>query len=101
MALSPSSDGLSRFVAARPRLFGVAYRILGSAAEAEDVVQDVWVRWQTTDRGPVQNPAAFLITATTRLALNVLQSARSRRETSVGEWLHEPVDARADPTREA
>ena len=94
-------DGLRPFLAVRPRLFGVAYRILGSAAEAEDLVQDVWVRWQTTDRRPVQNPAAFLITATTRLALNVLQSARSRRETSVGEWLHEPVDARADPTREA
>lgn len=94
-------DGLRPFLLVRPRLFGVAYRILGSAAEAEDIVQDVWVRWQTADRGPVKNPAAFLITATTRLAINVLQSARARRETSVGEWLHEPVDTGADPTREA
>jgi RNA polymerase sigma-70 factor (ECF subfamily) len=81
----------------RPRLFGIAYRMLGSAAEAEDIVQDVWVRWQTTDRSLVRNPAAFLVTATTRLALNVLQSARARRETYVGPWLPEPVDTSADP----
>ena len=75
-------EGLSAFLCARPRLFGIAYRMLGSAAEAEDIVQDVWVRWQTTDRGSVRNPLAFLVTATTRLAINVLQSARTRRETS-------------------
>lgn len=96
MALSPSSDGLSRFVAARPRLFGIAYRILGSAAEAEDVVQDVWLRWQTTDRSVVRNPPAFLATITTRLAINVLESARSRRESYVGPWLPEPVDTSTD-----
>ena len=54
-------DGLSAFLRARPRLFGIAYRMLGSAAEAEDIVQDVWVRWQTTDRSPVRNPLAFLV----------------------------------------
>ena len=81
----------------RPRLFGIAYRMLGSAAEAEDVVQDVWVRWQTTDRGVVRDAAAFLATTTTRLAINVMQSARSRRETYVGRWLPEPVDTSADP----
>jgi RNA polymerase sigma-70 factor (ECF subfamily) len=71
--------------------------MLGSAAEAEDIVQDAWVRWQTTDRSPIRNLLAFLIKATTRLAINVLQSARARRETYVGQWLPEPVDTRADP----
>src|SRR6185369_5302046 len=70
---------------------------LGSVAEAEDVVQDVWTRWQSTDRRKVQNPSAFLATTTTRLAINVLQSARIRRETYVGQWLPEPVDTGADP----
>ena len=81
----------------RPRLFGIAYRMLGSAAEAEDVVQDVWVRWQTADRSLVRDAAAFLVTTATRLAINVLQSARSRRETFVGPYLPEPVDTSADP----
>jgi RNA polymerase sigma-70 factor (ECF subfamily) len=71
--------------------------MLGSAAEAEDIVQDVWVRWQTTDRSPIRNPLAFLVTATTRLAINVLQSARARRETEAGPSLPEPVDTRIDP----
>ena len=90
-------DGLSAFLRARPRLFGIAYRMLGSAAEAEDIVQDVWVRWQTTDRSPVRNPLAFLVAATTRLAINVLHSARARRETCAGSWLPEPVDTTTDP----
>ena len=91
------ADGLSAFLYARPRLFGIAYRMLGSAAEAEDIVQDVWVRWQTTDRSPVRNPLAFLVTATTRLAINVMQSARARKETEVGPWLPEPIDTSSDP----
>ena len=66
--------------------------MLRSAAEAEDVVQDVWVRWQTADRSLVRDAVAFLATTTTRLAINVMQSARSRRETSAGQWLPEPVD---------
>ena len=90
-------DGLSAFMNVRPRLFGVAYRMLGSAAEAEDIVQDVWVRWQTADRSLVRDATAFLVTTATRLAINVLQSARSRRETYVGPWLPEPVDTGADP----
>ncbi|MET8965030.1 RNA polymerase sigma-70 factor [Streptomyces sp. NPDC004074] len=81
----------------RPRLFGIAYRMLGSAAEAEDVVQDAWVRWQTTDRSAVLDATAFLSTVTTRLAVNVATSARKRRETYVGPWLPEPVDTGADP----
>ena len=71
--------------------------MLGSAAEAEDIVQDVWLRWQTADRSLVRDAAAFLATTTTRLAINVMQSARSRRETYVGPWLPEPVDTSADP----
>jgi RNA polymerase sigma-70 factor (TIGR02957 family) len=85
------------FMSLRPRLFGIAYRMLSSVAEAEDVVQDVWLRWQAADRGAVVNPAAFLATATTRLAINALQSARVRRETYIGPWLPEPVDTSADP----
>ncbi|ROO85378.1 RNA polymerase sigma-70 factor (ECF subfamily) [Actinocorallia herbida] len=85
------------FTAARPRLFGIAYRMLGSATEAEDVLQEVWLRWQTYDRASVTTPVAFLTTATTRLAINVLQSARVRRETYVGPWLPEPVATGGDP----
>ncbi len=96
---TPDYSGLAAFISVRPRLFGIAYRMLGSAAEAEDVVQDVWLRWQTADRSMVRDAAAFLATTTTRLAINVMQSARSRRETSVGPWLPEPVDASADPER--
>jgi RNA polymerase sigma-70 factor (ECF subfamily) len=81
----------------RPRLFGIAYRMLGSAAEAEDVVQDVWLRWQTTDRSIVRDAAAFLATTATRLAINVMQSARARRETYDGPSHPEPVDTRIDP----
>lgn len=71
--------------------------MLGSAAEAEDVVQDVWVRWQNADRSVVRDTAAFLATTTTRLAINVMQSARSRRESYIGRCLPEPVDTSADP----
>ncbi|MEU3983393.1 RNA polymerase sigma-70 factor [Streptomyces sp. NPDC026672] len=85
------------FVAARPQLFGIAYRVLGSVTEAEDVVQEVWLRWQKADRGDVREPSAFLTTVTTRLAINVAQSARVRRESYVGPWIPEPVDTSQDP----
>ncbi len=85
------------FTRLRPRLFGIAYRMLGSVTEAEDLVQEVWLRWQTCDRAAVVNPGAFLATTTTRLAINELQSARVRRETYIGPWLPEPVDTSADP----
>lgn len=91
-------EALAAFQAVRGRLFGIAYRMLGSAGEAEDIVQEAWLRWQGTDRSVVQDPPAFLATATTRLAINALQSARSRRETYIGPWLPEPVDTSADPT---
>jgi len=90
-------DGLLAFSEVRSRLFGIAYRMLGSAAEAEDIVQDVWLRWQATNRGVVENPPAFLATTTTRMCINFSQSAQSRRETYVGPWLPEPVDTSTDP----
>jgi RNA polymerase sigma-70 factor (ECF subfamily) len=95
---STSDDGLSAFLGMRPRLFGIAYRMLGSAAEAEDVVQDVWLRWQTTDRSVVRDAAAFLVTTATRLAINVRQSARAQRETNVAPWQPEPVATNSDPS---
>ncbi|MFE3202961.1 RNA polymerase sigma-70 factor [Embleya sp. NPDC059237] len=85
------------FLAARPQLFGVAYRLLGSAVEAEDVVQEAWLRWQNADRTRIVEPTAFLTTVTTRLAINLAQSARMRRESYVGPWLPEPIDTSADP----
>jgi RNA polymerase sigma factor (sigma-70 family) len=97
MSLSSAyDDGLAAFMSMRPRLFGIAYRMLGSATEAEDVVQDVWVRWQIADRGVVRDAAAFLATTTRRLAINIMQSARVRRETSVEPWQSEPLDLRGD-----
>jgi RNA polymerase sigma-70 factor, ECF subfamily len=90
-------DAASVFAGVRGRLFGIAYRMLGSATEAEDVVQEVWLRWQAYDRSTVRDPVAFLATTTTRLAINVATSARARRETYVGPWLPEPVDTSADP----
>jgi len=94
---STCDDGLSAFLRMRPRLFGIAYHMLRSAAEAEDVVQEVWLRWQTTDRSVVRDASAFLATTATRLAINVMQSARARRETCVGPWQPEPADTNGDP----
>ncbi len=92
-----SDSDIDVFQAARPRLFGIAYRMLGSRQEAEEIVQDAWLRWQGTDRAAVRDPGAFLATATTRLAINAAQSARARRETYIGPWLPEPVDTAEDP----
>ncbi|RMB84953.1 RNA polymerase sigma-70 factor [Streptomyces shenzhenensis] len=94
---STLEEAVSVFVELRPRLFGIAYRVLGSVVEAEDVVQEVWLRWQKTDRSVVVSPVAFLSSTTTRLAINVAQSARVRRETYIGPWLPEPVDTSIDP----
>jgi RNA polymerase sigma-70 factor, ECF subfamily len=96
-----SVEHLASFQAARPRLFAVAYSVLGNSAEADDVVQDAWTRWHGADRDKVRNAAAFLATTTRRLAVNVADSARARRETSVEPWIPERVDSRADPARAA
>jgi len=90
-------SGLATFESVRPRLFGIAYRMMGTVAEAEDLVQEAWLRWQRADREAVREPAAFLATTVTRLALTELDSARARREQYVGPWLPEPVDTSSDP----
>lgn len=91
------NDGV--FEAQRARLVGIAYGMLGSVMEAEDVVQDAWLRWRDADLDEIREPAAFLTTVTTRLAIDRLRSARHRRETYVGPWLPEPLvrEVGADP----
>ncbi|QCQ93281.1 RNA polymerase sigma factor SigJ [Rhodococcus sp. SGAir0479] len=81
----------------RPRLLGVAYGLLGSVTEAEDVVQEAWIRLQRSDIGRIDDLVGWLVTTTSRLALDVLRSARHRRESYVGPWLPEPVQTAADP----
>jgi RNA polymerase sigma-70 factor (ECF subfamily) len=79
------------FEAARPRLGAIAYRLLGSAGEAEDAVQETFLRWQSADRAAIEVPEAWLTKVLTNLCLNQLTSARARRETYVGQWLPEPL----------
>ena len=93
--------GVADFQRLRSRLFGIAYQMLGRAADAEDVVQDVWVRWQGADRAQVRDSVAFLVTITTRLALNAATSARARHEISAAARLPERDRAAADPALEA
>ncbi|WP_225808598.1 RNA polymerase sigma factor SigJ [Streptomyces spinosus] len=94
MALTVSD--VERFEAARPRLEAIAYRLLGSASEAEDAVQETFLRWQAAGAGHVEVPEAWLTKVLTNLCLNQLTSARARRETYVGQWLPEPLLA-GDP----
>ncbi len=81
----------------RPRLFSLAYRLLGARAEAEDVVQDAWLRWHGSDRGQILDPEAWLVTATTRLGLDRLRAARTARRHYVGPWLPEPLEISDEP----
>jgi RNA polymerase sigma-70 factor (TIGR02957 family) len=90
-------DTTEVFEALRPRLLGVAYRILGSVADAEDVLQDAWMRWSRTDAGSVANPEAYLVTVVGRRATDFLCAAKRRRETYTGPWLPEPVANEPDP----
>jgi RNA polymerase sigma-70 factor (ECF subfamily) len=85
------SEPAAHFEPHRRRLLGLAYRMLGSMADAEDAVQDTYLRWHAADRENVSDPKAFLMTTTTRICLNMLTSARARREEYVGPWLPEPV----------
>jgi RNA polymerase sigma factor (sigma-70 family) len=85
------TPGADLFEAARPRLEAIAYRLLGSAGDAEDVVQETYLRWQAADREYVETPEAWLTKVLTNLCLTQLTSARVRRETYVGQWLPEPV----------
>jgi len=95
--VSTVDQDVDAFEAARPRLLGIAYRLLGSRAEAEDVVGDVALRWTTADRTVIRQPEAWLVTVTTRRALDVLRSARVQREEYPGVWLPEPVATDGDP----
>ncbi|MCW3849102.1 sigma-70 family RNA polymerase sigma factor [Sphingomonas sp. LB-2] len=90
-AAPPSPDAAAAFDALRPRLVRIAYRMLGSVADAEDVVQDAWLRWEGVDRAAVLEPEAFLRRIVTRLCLDLLKSARRQRETYIGPWLPDPV----------
>ena len=89
------------FVHARPRLVVIARRVLGSTSEVDDVVQEAWLRWQESNRSDVRDPVAFLATTTRRLALNVGQSARMRRETDFSPRLLELADPGIDLVRGA
>jgi RNA polymerase sigma-70 factor (ECF subfamily) len=86
-----ADSALELFEAQRPRLFGIAYRMLGSGTDAEDVLQDAWLRWSGVDVAAVADPAAYLTRIVTNLCLTALDSARVRREVYVGPWLPEPL----------
>ena len=98
--MPPPDVRLATFEAQRPRLLRLAYRMSGSIAEAEDIVQEAWLRWAAADAS-VDTPAAFLTRIVTRLCLDHLKSARVRRETYAGAWLPEPLLGQADPADEA
>lgn len=89
------------FAACRPRLLGIAYGMLGELTEAEDIVQEAWLRWEKADRDAIRTPESFLVRVTTHLALDHLRSARARREVYVGPWLPEPlvIDPETPETR--
>jgi len=81
----------------RPKVFGAAYRMLGSRADAEDVAQDAYLRWHRADRTDIRNPQAWLVTTATRLAIDRLRAARTQREAYTGPWLPEPILGREPP----
>src|SRR5215470_14274455 len=88
---NPASNPAASFEPYRRRLLGLAYRMLGSMADAEDAVQETYLRWHANDREKVSDPKAFLMTTTARICIDMLTSARARREQYVGPWLPEPV----------
>lgn len=96
-AIDDLDGAVSVFLRARPSLINIACRILGNVSEAEDVMQEVWLRLQRTDRTAVRSPLALLRTITVRVAINVLQSARRRRERCATPWLPDPADPGATP----
>lgn len=89
--ITDQTDRADVFESHRPMLTGVAYRMLGRAVDAEDVVQEAWLRWSAADRDDVREPRAYLVRITTRLAVDRLRQAQSRRESYVGPWLPEPI----------
>jgi len=91
MTAAETEDAAAGFGPLRPKLMRVAYRMLGSVSDAEDVVQEAFIRWMGTDRSQVREPEAFLRRTVTRLCLDQLKSARRQRETYIGPWLPEPI----------
>jgi RNA polymerase sigma-70 factor (ECF subfamily) len=92
------NDPTDLFMHHRPRLYAMAYRMLGAVAEAEDVVQDAWLRWNEADRAKLDNPEAWLVTVTTRLSIDRLRTLKARRENYTGIWLPEPLLMESPPT---
>jgi len=95
-----AAEGVDPFAAARPRLIALAYRMLGAMGDAEDAVQETYLRWHKADRGAIRTPAAWLTTACTRLCIDRLRKAKVERAAYIGPWLPEPV-AEAAPEEEA
>ncbi|EAV42500.1 Sigma-24 (FecI) [Stappia aggregata IAM 12614] len=93
------APGIDVFETVRPKLMGLAYRMLGSMADAEDAVQDTYLKWQTTDRADILNPEAFLTTVCTNCCLDTLKAAHRKRVDYVGPWIPEPLqfDSGSDP----
>lgn len=99
--MSSDPSHTAYFASLRPRLFGIAYRMLGVRADAEDVLQDAWLRWSDADHASLQSAEAWLVTVVTRLAIDRLRAARSEREAYVGFWLPEPLVELDERTPEA
>ncbi len=101
MTVAHPASPTDLFEGERRHLLGLAYRMLGTVGDAEDVVQEAWLRWQAVPEGSIERPGAWLTTVTTRLALDHLRAARRRRESYVGPWLPEPVATDIGPAETA
>jgi hypothetical protein len=97
--VNPGATSITTFEALRGRLFGLAYRMLGSRADAEDVVQEAYLRWHQAERDDIENPEAWLVTSTTRIAIDRLRRLKTEREAYVGPWQPEPIVAQPPPDR--
>src|SRR5687768_13654412 len=97
MTVSQTESTAATFEALRARLFGLAYRMLGSRAEAEDITQEAYVRWHEADHRAIQNPEAWLVTTASRLAIDRLRRLKTERESYTGPWLPEPIVSHAPP----
>ena len=95
--MNQSETSIAAFEALRGRLFGLAYRMLGSRADAEDIVQEAYVRWHQASAGSIESPEAWLVTTTSRLAIDRLRRLKTEREAYVGPWLPEPIVTQAPP----
>ena len=95
------TDAARVFDEHRGLLVSVAYRVLGSVTDAEDAVQEAWLRWSGVDHSRINDPRAFLVRVTTRLAIDRLRRVQARRESYVGPWLPEPILTRQDPSEDA